>query len=58
MVQHGKQVRGGTSSLDVVRIRLNVMKATALVSRERFCIVSYIDWLVSDLSEEPGKKIT
>lgn len=44
------------SSLDVNRERLNAMKVSALESAERFYIDKYIDWLVSDLTGEPGKE--
>lgn len=44
------------SSLDADREKLGAMKAAALESAERFYIDRYIDWLVSDLSEEPRKR--
>lgn len=45
------------SSLDVDRERLGAMKVSALESAERFYIDKYIDWLVSDLTEESGEEI-
>lgn len=44
------------SLLDGDRERLDAMKASALESAERFYLDNYIDWLISDLTEEPGKE--
>ena len=45
------------SLLDADCERLYIMKVSALESAERFYIDRYIDLLVSDLTEEPGKEI-